>query len=75
MCCKALASGSEMQFVTQNVTPACHCVGPMISKTGDWNSTELLGRSSTCLWSASYWNSKFRRKDAMSENLSYFENN
>jgi len=33
----------------------------MISKMGDWNSTELLGR-------------RRRRNDDLSENLSYFEN-
>lgn len=71
MCCKSLASGSEMP----NMTPACRWVGPMISKTGDWSSIELLGRRSTCLCSASCWNSKFRRQDGMSEHLGHFENN
>lgn len=44
MCCKALASGSEMKFIMQNMSPACHCVGPVVSKIGGWNSTELLRR-------------------------------
>lgn len=60
-CCKDVTSGSEIKFVMQNITPVCHCISLMISKIGDWNSTELPGRS-TWLCSAPCWKSKFEEK-------------